>query len=215
MTTRRTSRNDDASPGPAERQTKETDVAFEAFRRYLEMGPSRSTAKVAQALGKSKTLIDRWSSTHGWVQRVREFESEATREIDTAHLDALAKRARRQAQIAELHGEASLTVAREVLRRLADPTEAQDELKGLDIDRLLQLEATLGRMHNRAVVTERLALGLTTDQGGEPMPRAQAEEIARRMSDEELDAALSGVDELAAARERRRAASRARAAGDA
>lgn len=192
------------TPGPAERQRNETAPAFEAFRTYLEMGPARSTAKVARALGKSKTLMDRWSKKHRWQVRVREFEAEATRQVDDAHLDAIAKRSRRQAEIAQLHGEASLTVAREVLRRLADPDQARVALQGMDVADLLRVEATLGRMHNRAVLTERLALGLTTDQPGEALPRSAAEENARRMSDQELDQALSGVDELAAARDRRR-----------
>lgn len=202
-------------PGPAQRQPRETAPAFEAFRHYLEMGPARSTAKVARALGKSKTLIDRWSSRWSWQNRVREFEAQATRHVDDAHLDAIARRSRRQAEIAQLHGEASLTVAREVLRRLANPDDAQTVLAKLGIEELLRLEATLGRMHNRAVVTERLALGISTEQPGEPLPRTTAEEIARRMTEAELDARLSGVDELAAPRERREARRRAVAGGDA
>jgi hypothetical protein len=196
---------DDTTPGPAERQTGETAVAFEAFRTYLEMGPSRSLAKVGRALGKSKTLMDRWSKRHAWQTRVAAFEAVATRAADDAHMDAIARRSKRQAEVAQLHGEASLTVAREVLRRLADPEAAAVALEKVPLDELLRISASMGRMHNRAVVTERLALGLTTDQAGEPMPRAQAEEVARRMSDDELDASLSGVDELAAAREKRRA----------
>lgn len=192
-------------PGPSERRPQETAVAFEAFRTYLEMGPARSTAKVARALGKSKTLCDRWSSRWSWGERVRAFEAQGVRSADEAHLDALAQRSRRQAEIAQLHGEASLVVAREVLRRFADPEEAEAALKGLDTRELLQLEATIGRMHNRAVMTERLALGLTTDQSGEPIPRQAAEDAARRLSLEELDAQLAGVDQIAAARERRAA----------
>jgi hypothetical protein len=190
--------------GPGDRQPKETTVAFEAFRTYLEMGPQRSTAKVARALGKSKTLMDRWSARWSWQRRVRDYEAQATATADAAHLDAVARRSKRQAEIAQLHGEASLTVAREVLRRLANPDEAAEALKSIALDELLRLEATLGRMHNRAVVTERLALGLTTEQSGEALPRTQAEEVARRMTDAELIAELSGVDELAAARDRRR-----------
>lgn len=192
------------APGPAQRQPRETAVAFDAFRTYLEQGPARSTAAVARACGKHKSLMDRWSARHDWVRRVREFEAEAVRTVDAAHIDAIARRSKRQAEIAQLHGEASLVVAREVLRRLADPTEAQASLQKLDIDRLLQLEATLGRMHGRAVVAERLALGLTTDQAGEPVPRTTAEEIARRLTDDELDARLAGVDELAPLREAKR-----------
>lgn len=215
MTRRAPHTDDTTEPGPAQQQPGETAPAFEAFRTYLEQGPARSTAKVARALGKSKSLCDRWSARWRWVDRVREFEAMALERVDAAHVDALAARSKRQAEIAQLHGEASLTVAREVLRRLADPEAAAETLRSLDIERLLQLEATLGRMHGRAVVAERLALGLHTARDAEAVPRTTAEEIARRMSDDELVAKLAGVDELAPLRERREASRRARAAGDA
>lgn len=191
-------------PAPSERQPNETAVAFEAFRTYLEMGPTRSTAKVARALSKSKTLMTRWSKRNNWVERVRAFESDAASHADSAHVDAIAERSRRQAQIAQLHGEASAIVASEVVRRLSDPETRDAQLRGLSTRDLLALEATLGRMHNRAVMTERLALGLTTDQPGEPLPRAQAEEMARRLADDELDEKLAGVDELEVRREIKR-----------
>jgi hypothetical protein len=188
-------------PGPAEQQPKETAPAFEAFRTYLEAGPGRSTAKVARALGKSKTLIDRWSSRNGWQARVREFEATATRVVDDAHLTEIARRARRQAEIAQLHGEATALVARAVVQKIAaDP----NVLNGLALDELLRIEAAMARAHNRVVVTERLALGMTTNQDGEPLPRAAAEEQARRLTDLELDARLAGVDEVAQKREERR-----------
>lgn len=193
----------DTTPGPGDRQQKETAPAYEAFRAYLEMGPARSTAKVAQALGKSKTLTDRWCKRWSWVDRVREFESQAHGAKDDAHLDAIAERSRRQAQIAQLHGEASMTVTAEVLRRL-QTEDGQRELGRLPLDRLLGLEATLGRMHNRAVMSERLALGLTTDQPGSPTPRSEAEAVARRMTDDELEDHLAGVDQLAVKREQKR-----------
>lgn len=201
---------DSAKPGPSERQPKETTPAFEAFRCYLEMGPARSTGKVAQELGKSKTLIDRWSSRWSWVERVREFESRETAVKDDAHLDALARRSRRQAEIAQLHGEATALVAREVVKRVQKATnERKDPFAGVDDAELLRIEASMARAHNRVVSTERLALGLTTDQPGEPIPRTVAEEQARRLTEAELDAKLSGVDEL---QERREAKRRRRAA---
>lgn len=201
-------------PGPSEQQAKETAPAFEAFRTYLEMGPRRSTAKVARALGKSKTLIDRWSSRWRWSARVREFEGEATRRSDTEHLDAIARRARRQAEIAQLHGEATAFVAREIVTRVTKAGQQgrdRDPMVKLSMGELLQLEATLARAHNRAVLTERLALGMTTGQEGEPMPRSEAEEAARRLTDAELDARLTGVADLDEQRAKR--AKRKRATG--
>lgn len=191
---------------PGARLPNETLKAYGAFRVYLELGPKRNIRQVAQELGKSGSLIGRWSSVHSWVERVTAFEARATARVDDVHLDALAKRAKRQAEIAQLHGEASALVAREVVQRIATAAETNaDPFAGMTLDDVLRLEATMGRMHNRAVLTERLALGMTTDQGAEPVPREQAEDLARRLTDEELDARLAGVDELSERRELKRA----------
>lgn len=53
------------------RREGETSPAYEAFRTYLGMGPSRSLAKVAKDLNKSMQLLAGWSSKHEWVERVR------------------------------------------------------------------------------------------------------------------------------------------------
>lgn len=60
---------------PWERQKGETSQAYEAFRTYMEMGAKRATRKVARKLGKSDTLISRWSSKHSWVKRVEAWEN--------------------------------------------------------------------------------------------------------------------------------------------
>lgn len=193
------------APGPSERQPKETGPAFEAFRCYLEMGPSRSVHKVARQLSKSDTLIKRWSSRWSWVERTRKFESQETAVKDDAHLEVLARRSRRQAEIAQLHGEATALVGREVLRRVQKATqERKDPFAGVTDEELLRIESSMARAHNRVVSTERLALGMTTEQAGEPLPRSVAEEHARRLTDAELDAKLTGVDELTERRERKR-----------
>jgi hypothetical protein len=66
-----------------ERLDGESRQAFEAFSRYRDLGQERSTARVAQELSKSKTLMDRWSGAWNWVNRCWEFdaqEDERTRE---------------------------------------------------------------------------------------------------------------------------------------
>lgn len=193
-----------AEPGPTERQPKETAPAYRAFREYLLMGSDRSTAKVARALGKSKTLIDRWSSRNGWVARCREFESSIAKAEDDATRGELAKRAERQAQIATAHQEVGAFLANAVVQRIARERDAgQDPFRDIDMATMLQLDATLARAHHRAVVTERLARGMTTDQPGEPMPRSEAEQQAARLSDSELDARLGAVDQVAEQRAKR------------
>jgi len=63
---------------PWERREAETSPAFEAFREYLNQGGARSTEKVARQLSKSKTIVTRWSSEHGWVERARAYDSYVT-----------------------------------------------------------------------------------------------------------------------------------------
>lgn len=58
-----------------ERQPNETAQAFEAKRKYLELGVGRSNAKVGQALGKSKALMDRWSKAWAWVDTAQEWDN--------------------------------------------------------------------------------------------------------------------------------------------
>lgn len=72
---------------PWERQPKESAPAWEAFVLYRDMGYRRSTAKVAQALGKTKKLIDGWCSRWNWVARADAY---------LAHLDERNRRTREE-----------------------------------------------------------------------------------------------------------------------
>jgi hypothetical protein len=193
------------APGPGERQPKETAVAFEAFRTYLELGPSRSTASAAQVLGKSKTLMDRWSSRWRWVERVREVESSQAAKVDAEVTAERVRVAKRQAQEAQLHATATTLAAAELVQRVQKARqEGVDPFADVPTADLVRLQASAARAHNRSVITERLARGMTTEQAGQTIPREQAAEMAARLTDAELDARLGTVDELSQARERRR-----------
>lgn len=54
-----------------EQQPRESDKAFAAFKTYLELGAQRSLATVAEKLGKSKTMMERWSRRFDWPARVQ------------------------------------------------------------------------------------------------------------------------------------------------
>ncbi len=54
-----------------ERQPGETPKAYQAFTLYRDMGPSRSLARIGIELGKTKALMEQWSSRHDWVSRVQ------------------------------------------------------------------------------------------------------------------------------------------------
>lgn len=66
-------------PQPWERLVNESAPAFAAFVKYRDAGPDRSLAKVAKELGKSTTLIERWSARDHWVNRVAAWEVEQDR----------------------------------------------------------------------------------------------------------------------------------------
>lgn len=65
---------------PWERQKGESAQAYEAFSAYLGMGAERSTRAVARKLGKSASLIQRWSRDKEWQERVRAYDNDVERE---------------------------------------------------------------------------------------------------------------------------------------
>src|SRR3974390_2670014 len=58
-----------------EQQARESDKAFAAFSMYLSLGAERSLAKTAAKLGRSKVLMERWSSRFDWPARVVAYNS--------------------------------------------------------------------------------------------------------------------------------------------
>lgn len=68
-----------------ERKAGESGPAYEAFCLYRNLpycdNPTgRSLAKVGAKLGKSTTLMERWSTAHEWGERCREYDNEIQRE---------------------------------------------------------------------------------------------------------------------------------------
>jgi hypothetical protein len=76
---------------PYEKLSQESDKSWHAFVCYRDLGVDRSTAKVGQRLGKSKTLMDRWSSKNNWVERVAAYDVDQDRIRQTATQKAVAK----------------------------------------------------------------------------------------------------------------------------
>jgi hypothetical protein len=153
-------------------------------------------------LGKSVKLMERWSKRHRWVARAREFDNQATRIEDESRLELIAKRSARQAKEAEVAQEYATFVLSAALRRLANSPQILEDMPAAE---LMDKATAAGRMLTRAIPAERLALGISTENPQEPLPRSLAEEAARRMTLEELEARLTGVDELAERRARKAA----------
>ena len=132
-------------PAPWERQPNESDVAFEAFVEYRDMGVKRSCAKVAKELSKSTTMINRWSSVHGWGARINAWTNEQDRLTREELTKGVAAMRKNHADIA-VH---MLDKALKALQRI--PTE---ELTMQDIARAVDVASKLERL-SRGEVTER------------------------------------------------------------
>lgn len=95
-------RNNVAPENSWERQPGESEKAYEGFKAYLDMGTERSVRKVAQKLNKSLTLIGRWSSTHSWPKRARDYDNSITQAELKTQKQAAASMRKRQLQTAVL-----------------------------------------------------------------------------------------------------------------
>ncbi|MFE0642112.1 hypothetical protein ACFW2Y_10965 [Streptomyces sp. NPDC058877] len=83
-----------------ERRPGESAAAWEAFACYRDLGLSRSIGKVAERLAKSRTLIERWSTAHRWVQRAEAWDREQDRLWRAERHQAAREVARRHARLA-------------------------------------------------------------------------------------------------------------------
>ena len=119
----------DSTPLPWSQHPGETAVAYQAFTRYRDMGAARSCAKVGQELGKSRTLINRWSSRWNWTSRAAAWDAEVDREW-RAELADQHRDVRRR--LLRLSG-AALSIWTQRLANL-DPSE----IKAADMARWLQ-----------------------------------------------------------------------------
>ncbi len=119
-----------------ERQDGETGPAWAAFQAYRDAGPSRSVAKVAGKLGKSSTLLSRWSSRHDWVARAAAYDVDADREWRAQQAAARRDMAHRHAHVAAK----MLTL---VVRRLGQLDPAK--LSPAELARWLEVAARVER----------------------------------------------------------------------
>jgi hypothetical protein len=61
---------------PYDRLHNETSRPYDAFVKYLELGPQRSQRKVAEAIGKSTTIVCRWATKYNWRERALAYDDD-------------------------------------------------------------------------------------------------------------------------------------------
>ena len=130
-----------------DKRAKESGPAFAAFQAYREMGPQRSTAKVAQSFSKSKRLIDRWSGTHDWVARASAWDKHLDQKGQKAEERAVAAMRTRHIKIAERLQDAGSAELEKLAKAIADAPETAK----MTVEQVLRMlrEGTLMERLNR------------------------------------------------------------------
>jgi uncharacterized protein len=138
-------------PMKFEQQSRESNKAFAAFRTYLELGPDRSLATVAERVGKSKTMVERWSRRFDWPARV-EAHAAHVADAERKAIEALAveravewDKVHEAVKIAEWQRHKKLiALADEMIARWEKNKVKCGTLEG--IARVLELATKLGRL---------------------------------------------------------------------
>jgi hypothetical protein len=183
---------------PWERRPGESLEAFEGFAVYRDAGRSRGTAGVAQALGKSKTLIDRWCARDGWVRRVAAYERHLDSERRREQEQQLVDMSRRQGVQLAAAAQALAQPARAFLERIQQARDrGEDPFARMSTAELGRLAVSAVRHLGSVVEAERLVAGLSTEnvQPDAPATVEDARRRAEAMSRGELDDYLLGVDD--------------------
>lgn len=173
----------DPNIDPWERQPDERRYAY--FETYRDMPQPRSLRRLARGLDLSLNAVGELSVRWQWQARAHAWDVDQRRRYEAELIRERVAAARRHARIAQGHAQALSLPALEVLRRIQ---EDQTVLQRLNLEDLLRLQASAARALNRVVVTERLALGVSTENV-QMVGADDAPDLASR-SDAELDEAL-------------------------
>jgi hypothetical protein len=150
-----------------ERQDGESLPAWSAFRCYRDMD-HRSLSKVGQELGKSKTLMSRWSVRWGWIERVNLYDADLDRRVRLKFIQAQIDARERHARVAQATLATLASPVGAMLNALRNPT-VLERLTRQACASPAGLIALLGIVTRCAsaipaiIEVERLSLGMTTD----------------------------------------------------
>lgn len=123
---------------PLHRLPGETSKAFAALMAYAQMpAAERSTRRVADKLGKSVSLIQRWSRQHLWVRRTEQYD----RHMQRIHLRA---QARAREEMAERHAKLAAAFLGKLVARLQ--SMSPDDLSPRDMAYWLDVASKVERM---------------------------------------------------------------------
>lgn len=196
-----------------ERIPRESTTAFTAFTCYLEMGDRRSLSSVGRKLGKSKGLMERWSSKFSWVERASLFDRHMAEVRQNAREAAEASEARqwarRRAELREDEYQLGLKLIEKAKQMLGVPVaqvkryEEEEQLEGgqVLVKKITIIQPARWSFVDAARIIEiasklmQLSLGLTSNithapWSGESESRNALATSGEEVTDEELVAII-------------------------
>ena len=195
---------------PWERRKGESRKAYDAFCCYRDLDATRSGAIVAKALGKSETLIERWSARWGWVERAHAWDDHAAAIASDRALDAAL--ATKQAELEENERQKALrlrearsarTIGRAVMQRfleLVQDKELDKETMLRHKDVTIHLDERgnqTGRVEiERKGIVEMLKMALPAIVEGHKLERLELGEVTDRTEMQVGDAMLRRLAEV-------------------
>jgi len=186
---------------PWERYEGEGDERWQAFVVYRDQpseSEERSLREVGRQLGKSRALVERWSSEDGWPRRVASYDMHLDAQKRAALSRELESTVRAEAQhlaaARTMIGQTVTAVLRDIGRA---NDEGEDPFEGWDLREKLRAATVLAKALPAIVQAERLVAGLsTTNVGGHDGSSIKAEiEEVERMDRGQLEAYLLGREE--------------------
>ncbi len=119
-----------------DRQRYESSKAFAAFSSYLDLGPSRSSERVAKEYGKSRALIQRWCTRYHWVERARAYDDRNALIVRSAQEQQLSSDAERWSVARTDYRDHALNVGKRLMERAEQMLQfpLQKTVRSLDAD---------------------------------------------------------------------------------
>ena len=123
---------------PWERQTGESEKAFEAFVVYRDLGQDRTITAVGKRLAKSRNLIDRWKEKYNWSERVRLYDNELEKQ-------AMAKAVKERKAMTERH----IKIAMQMQKKALEALQAlnKKDMSPRDIKEYIKLATEIERLN--------------------------------------------------------------------
>lgn len=134
---------------PWERQSGESEKAFEAFVVYRDMGRERTVTAVAKKLSKSRQLLERWKERWDWQERVRTYDNELEKEAKESAAKAIREMTERHIRIAMQLQKKALEALQNLSLKKMTAKDIKEFIKmATDLERLnrtLEEESSKGR----------------------------------------------------------------------